>query len=100
MITIYKYPLSHGLQQVRPIPVGANIISVQMQDGVPCIWAIVDTTAEVIPVKFQIYGTGQEIPTDCLLKHIGSVQDGEYVWHVFMDDTVLIPDTSLRKDRI
>lgn len=100
MRTIYKYPLSHGLQQVRHIPVGANIISVQMQNGVPCIWAIVDTTAEVIPVQFQIYGTGQEIPTDCRLKHIGSIQDGQYVWHVFMDITLLAPCALVREEKI
>lgn len=100
MRTIHKYPMSFATQQKIEIHGFADIISLQMQNGVPCLWAMVDTKNEKIPVNFRVYGTGQEIPINLKLKPIGSVQCGEYVWHVFIDDTIVAFSTYLCKERI
>jgi hypothetical protein len=41
----------------------------------------VDTESEMEEMRLQVFGTGHEIPDDW--EHVGTVQDGEFVWHIF-----------------
>lgn len=87
MIAIHKFPLRLVGQQDVPMPVDSNIISVQLQNGVPTIWAEVSAEDDT-PVslqRFLIVGTG-----DCSLglykerEHLATLQmqDG-LVWHIY-----------------
>jgi hypothetical protein len=88
---IYKYKLypRFGIQTVK-MPVGAEILSVQEQQGSICIWALVNTSRVPIPNRVvDIIGTGINIH-ECELfgetfMYIGSVQMGVLVFHVFID---------------
>lgn len=40
--TIYKYPLDVTDVQEIKLPVGAEILTVQAQNGTLCLWALVD----------------------------------------------------------
>ncbi len=64
------------------MPLGAEILSVQYQDGNICMWAEVETTMPNIDRHFSIIGTGGEVP-GFGAKHIGTVQEGWAVWHVY-----------------
>lgn len=86
MKAIYKYPIKIADTQILDMPVGADIISLQMQNGIITIWAIIDIEASLMPVKIRIFGTGIHY-SDLVLRHIGSIQDGDYIWHVFIDST-------------
>lgn len=85
MRTIYKYPLAITDSQAVLMPVGAEIISAQVQGADLCIWAAVDPTAKKHARVIHIYGTGHPIPDPDKLHFIGTVQQmgGALVWHVF-----------------
>lgn len=84
-IRIYKYRLELRDVQSMLMPEGAEVLSVQVQNGSPCMWAKVDTiTEERTWRQFVIYGTGH--PTfDFPSKFIGTFQmdNGSLVFHVF-----------------
>lgn len=81
---IYKYPLKITDRQAVNMPLGAQMLSVQMQNGVPCLWALVDEDAVCADHVLAMYGTGH--PVDSLQKKfVATFQMPEHglVWHVF-----------------
>lgn len=87
MWTIYKYPLAMLDEQTIMIPGGAQLLSVQVQHGVPCVWALVDPVKDKQKVKFRIFGTGHSVPPRGIetMTYFGTIQmaDGDLVFHVF-----------------
>lgn len=82
---IWKFPLRSEDTQVVMMPTRAEILTVQMQDGVPTIWALVDPTANREQVKIIIVGTGRLFDTRDL-HYLGTVQEPiGLVWHIFME---------------
>jgi hypothetical protein len=84
MATIYKYPLEPGRTQLN-LPRGAQVLTVQMQHGSPCLWAKVDPMQPTEPRTFDVYGTGHQMPDDPRLLYVATFQmdGGALVWHVF-----------------
>lgn len=81
---IYKYPLAVIDFQEIKLPAGAQILSLQVQREIPCIWALVDPKAELRTHHISTYGTGYG--TEAYSgKYIGTYQlkRGEFVFHVF-----------------
>lgn len=78
---IWKYPIALQDAQFIEMPKGAEILCVQMQDGNPCLWALV-LPGETERRKIEIYGTGHPV-SELELAYIGTYQEGPYVWHVF-----------------
>jgi hypothetical protein len=66
------------------MPVGAEILCVQVQYGTAKIWALVDDPTITEKRKFRIKVTGEEF-NRFDLKYIGTVQlhDGHFVGHLF-----------------
>lgn len=83
MTTIYKYGLRITGEQVIHMPLGARMLTAQMQDGDLFVWAMVDTAQPLEKVCFRIFGTGQELGALGDIPYLGTVQDGGLVWHVF-----------------
>lgn len=81
---VWKYDVESGSVSM---PLGAEILSVQMQRGVITLWALVDPTAPVVTRSFVVVGTGHDLP-DGNLMYRGTVQAGTFVWHVFERLTV------------
>lgn len=82
---IYKYPLRLTDTQNVVMPRGARILTVQMQNAVPTLWAEVDPTDSVGEQRhITIIGTGNGHTSPHSL-YLGTVQDGPFVWHVFED---------------
>ena len=79
MRTIWKFQLS---AMEIPMPRDATVISFAFQNGVPCIWACVDSEAEKTVRRFEIVGTGQETPGP-ETTYVGTAQDPPFVWHLF-----------------
>lgn len=81
---IWKFNLSVQSNFEIEMPKGAEIISVQSQNGSGVMWAICDTSAEKETRTFGIYGTGHNMPADGL-KYVGTYQEagGALVWHLF-----------------
>lgn len=81
---IYKYQLEISdhqfikAQGFRPLYVG-------MQNGVLCLWGMVDLKEDEIELPVCVIGTGHPMPVGLRNKdYVGSVIDGSFVWHVFM----------------
>lgn len=94
MITVFKYPLEPIDSQILDLPVGAKILTAQLQYGQLCLWCEIDTTQPVFPRIFRIYGTGHAIILPDVgsgLKYIATAQDlnGVLVWHVY--EVILSP---------
>lgn len=82
MKKIWKYELYVGPDAVHDMPAFSRILSVQMQDGKPVLWAEVNPREDRVTRKFRVYGTGQEID-DFGGHYVGTFQDGPFVGHVY-----------------
>lgn len=84
MKTIYKYPLILKERQQIELPTSAKFLSLQVQDGTPTIWCMVDTSMQsTYMASVYIFGTGHEVTCSEDCTFLGTVQQGSYVWHVF-----------------
>lgn len=84
--TIWKFELD-TVGKVE-MPIGAEPLTVQMQNDKPCLWAMVDPEAAKETRQFNIFGTGHKLPVGNLLtklKYIATFQmyGGTLVFHVF-----------------
>lgn len=81
---IWKWTLAPTDLQSISVPKGAKLLSVQMQGGLPQLWALCDETAEKEPRHVAIYGTGNPMP-DEPGKYIDTFQahGGALVFHAF-----------------
>lgn len=62
MFTIWKFPLPTDTDEFTiDMPSGRDL-TIQVQDGVPCLWAWVIPDTELRPAPFVWVGTGQSIP--------------------------------------
>lgn len=86
--TIWKFPFETADEVVIPMPIGAEILSIQTQNRTPCLWAIIDPDGPVMPRSFRVFGTGHPLPTYGAMetvrgKYVGTYQDGALVFHLF-----------------
>lgn len=85
--TIWKFELAVNDRNNIKMPVGAEILTVQVQNEAPCIWAMVEPDSGTEVRHFRTFGTGHEIPDGAgqSYKYIGTYQlmDGQFVGHLF-----------------
>lgn len=88
MTRILKYPLKEDPVEVIHLPRDAEILSVQYQREILCLW-VMGANPEVESRIIEIYGTGQDTKADKtkggMLKYLATVQNDQQdrVWHVF-----------------
>ena len=85
--TIWKFVLQAKDDNIIQMPKNAEILTVQMQGGVACMWALVHPEAKKEPRHFEIFGTGHPISygIDVNRIYIGTCQlvGGDLIFHVF-----------------
>lgn len=83
MKTIWKFPLALADEIHLRMPQNAQILSVQVQDGIACLWALVDPEYELITRIVLIRGTGH--PCNDVGSYISTFQmiNGDLVFHAF-----------------
>jgi len=84
MKIIHKYQLLNETHSIN-VPEGAEILSVQTQNNVPCIWMLINPKETKFDIRtFSMYGTGNTFNQDGK-KYIGTVQldGGSSVMHIF-----------------
>ena len=90
MKSIWQFEFTIQDHVTIQMPRGASILSVQMQRRTPCIWAEVDTSADVTDFRFRIFGTDHPIPEEVAthLDYIGTFQmhSGDLVFHLYHDN--------------
>lgn len=82
MKVIWKYLIEPGVKFIE-MPAGAIPLSVQVQDGSPQLWAMVDQTKPMEKREFRVFGTGHEIQFPYKLSFIGTFQLSALVFHLF-----------------
>lgn len=85
MKTIWQYTIETLHDNVLEIPKGGQVLSIQIQGGLPQLWVLIDPNAEKGKRTFRLHGTGHGVPDSDKLNFIGTVQldKGELVLHVF-----------------
>lgn len=90
MRTIYKYvfAIMSRKESEKTIELGhwnkVALVALDPQTGEPAIWIEQYPDAqEKRPVRFFIVGTGHDVPAG---DHVGSVVQGQFVWHVYRQD--------------
>lgn len=83
--SIWKFPLEITDVQQIEMPADAEILTIQTQDGQPCIWALVSLNAPKKKVAFEIFGTGHPVPENAKRRYVGTYQlsGGALVFHCF-----------------
>lgn len=82
---IFKYTLELIGTQIIRMPVDAIILTVQIQNGKPCLWAMIDDRLPADKAyKIDTYGTGHNVSNESGA-YIGTYQlaEGALVFHVF-----------------
>lgn len=88
MKEIWKYKLGVTDFQLIGIPKGGEILSVQVQNGIPCIWVVINPNEKILEVrKLMTVGTGHpmQITKPQEREFIGTYQleNGSPVFHLF-----------------
>ncbi len=91
VVAVHKYPFKIGDPVRIEMPSIYKPLHVECQNGIPCLWAMVDPDDPLDGFsEFRLFATGQPIPVelDARLEHLGTFQQGPYVWHLFheLDD--------------
>lgn len=87
MKKIYKYDLPITGSTTHILAPIEKILTVQMQNSIPVMWAMVDLDKEDTDWYIAAVGTGWDISGEPLEEYIGTVQDDMgYVWHYFTLD--------------
>ena len=85
--SIWKFPMASPEQRIIEMPKGAEILTIQVQNKIPCIWALVNPENEKEKRFFEIFGTGHDMPVDMGIerKYINTFQlnGGALVLHLF-----------------
>lgn len=85
-LATYKYSIDMSEMEFDLyLPIGAEVLDVQLQRGEPQMWALVDPNAPKERRHFIIAATGQHIPEAIEEKvdYLATWQQGIYVWHIF-----------------
>lgn len=85
-MTIWRYPLNAYYEQTIEMPRNAKILAIQLQDGAPVLWALVNPHSSLKDRRvFRSIETGAEFES-AGLEYVATVQIfSDYVIHVFED---------------
>ena len=85
MKRVYKYPCPMEDRFTLTLPEYAEILCVQVQRGVPTLWALVDPGHLHVDRYFRLSGTGHPIEPSLYLRYIDTfqLQGCALVFHLF-----------------
>lgn len=83
--TVHKFALRNGAQTTKlKLPVGAQVARVDLQDGEPRMWVVLDADMPYVQEwEFLTVATGQRVPDHYWFVGTYMEHNGEFVWHVF-----------------
>lgn len=83
MLKVFKYPVGVNDIIEVPLPKGAKPLHFGEQNGMVCLWALVDPSAPLTTYRFRMAGTGH--PIDTVGDYINTLimQEDQLVFHFF-----------------
>lgn len=96
MTAIYKYPIQDTPgDHVLKLPADYEIISCELQNGIPVLYVICDLSKNIVDVQFVVAYTGQAVEDlddeSIYMGYIGSVTgagDGNGEIHIFEKEKI------------
>lgn len=84
-LEVWKFPLPFDDVVTVEMPAGSKVIHFATQYDMPCIWALVNPSADKEKRTFRIAGTGHPIESDSRPVYLGTVlvRGGSLVFHCF-----------------
>jgi len=85
---IWKFPLEIRNRQTIEIPGNPTFLSLQIQRGIPTLWAAVKPENPTVQIGIHCFSTGHSTEDSLAPKRfLGTVQTegGGLVWHYFSD---------------
>lgn len=82
---VFKYEIIHAKFTLE-LPEFTEILTIQMQQSKPFIWALVKPQAPLVKRTFVVIATGEDLPVldDGIYIYVGTFQQADiFVWHVF-----------------
>lgn len=86
MKTIWKFELTFAEKQMLMMPIEVEPLSAQLQNGILCLWARVDSKAPKQPTEIILNTTGNELHPETGI-FVDTVQVQGLVVHVYMSST-------------
>ena len=86
MKVIHKHHLERQERNCIDLPIGAEVLSFQIQNTLPTIWVLLDPHEQEYETRvFDMYGTGNIITEEegMYYNYIGTIMFPVYVWHLF-----------------
>ena len=86
MLTVFKYQLPLGDYFKLALPKGARVLTADMQNGQPCLWALINPDNKTEKRLFRFVGTGQMIEDSLKrLEFVATFQmeGGSLTLHIF-----------------
>lgn len=82
--SVWKFPLNIEDAVTIRMPKCSMVLDVQLQNGIPCLWALCATDSPLEDRTFFLYGTGHPIEEEDI-SYVGTFQihDGALVFHLF-----------------
>lgn len=82
MRVVHKYTIRNSLEpQLVTVPSRAALLTAAMQGDQICVWFQVEPESPPITHTWLVVGTGHPIVDEA--RHVGTVFDGAFVWHIF-----------------
>ncbi len=87
-LTIWKYTLPIKDEFTIEMPSNAKVLTIQSQNGVGCMWVLVDPNALTEVRIFKTIGTGHPVDLATLgavelMAYRGTYQTQGFAWHIF-----------------
>ena len=83
---IFKYDLSFESRTFIRMPEDSEIMDIQIQNGKPVMWAMVDPESKEIVVRINRLFTGQGMQLEATHnEYLGTIQYEGLVYHYFMN---------------
>lgn len=85
MQVIWKYEVPLVDEPIIEMPEGAQVLALAVQHDEPHIWVLCDDTAQLVPYRFRLVGTGHPAAGLDSHSHLGTVvfPGGALVLHLF-----------------
>ena len=84
MRTIWKFSIALHNEQFVQMPKGAVVLSAQVQNGILCLWADIETHNDNETRHIYINGTGNPIQQPADARYVSTVIMDAFVWHVYV----------------
>jgi hypothetical protein len=87
MLRVYKYPLIVADLQHVALPIWSRPLTVQVQQGALCLWALVNPAGPTRGLAVRMVGTGHDFADALDWTYLATVQlhGGDLVYHVFIE---------------